>query len=538
MAMDRRQFLKAGAGAFALGAFELQTGRALAAISAPSGLPAAPFTLGVASGDPLPRGVVLWTRLAEDPFNGGGTGTRGVPVEWEVAADDRFRKVVQRGTVLAGADLGYSVHVDVRGLRPSTTYWYRFRARHVISPVGRTRTAPAAGSSPRSLNFAFASCQQWQTGYYTAYRHMAEQDLDFVVHLGDYIYEGIHETTVRSQAAPAMAWPEPTDLAAYRNRYALYKLDPDLQAAHAAFPFVVTWDDHEVENNYASDISQIDTEPDQVRAVFLQRRAAAYRAWYEHMPVRAALLPSGPDLLVYRRLRFGDLAELNVLDTRQYRSDQACGDGRVRDCAELDDPTRTITGSDQEQWLLDGLDASRSRWKVLAQQVFVAKRDFAVGPAVEVSADGWDGYPFSRHRLLDHIARQRVDDVVVLTGDVHNSWVNDLKADFANPGSATVATELVGTSITSGGNGTDTPTAAAAAALQENPHIKFFSNRRGFVQCELTQRHWRTDFQEVGYVTVPGAPLTTRASFLVESGRPGAEQIAGVPVRDLAPAPA
>ena len=359
---------------------------------------------------------------------------------------------------------------------------------------------------------------------------MAEQDLDLVVHLGDYIYEGIHATTARSQLAPELAWPEPTDLSSYRNRYALYKLDPDLQAAHAAFPFVVTWDDHEVENNYASDISQIDTEPDQDREVFRQRRAAAYKAWYEHMPVRASLQPAGPDLLLYRRLRFGDLADFNVLDTRQYRSDQACGGARGAPCEELGDPTRTITGMEQEQWLLDGLDSSRSRWKVLAQQVFVAKRDFAVGPTIDVNADAWDGYPFSRDRLLGFIDERDVRDVVVLTGDVHNSWVNDLKANFDDPSSATLATEFVGTSITSGGDGTDTPTPAAAAALQENPHIKFFSNRRGFVQCSLTQRHWRTDFQEVPYVTRPGAPLTTRASFLVESGRPGAEQIAGAPV--------
>ena len=538
-AMDRRALLKAGGGALALTALDLvPVSRAFAqGVEPMSGggvdVGAAPFTLGVASGDPLPRSVVLWTRLAADPFDGGGTGTRGVPVGWEIAADEHFRRVVQRGTVLTGADLGHSVHVEVEGLRPGRTYWYRFRAGGAISPVGRTRTAPAGRSRPRSLSFAFASCQQWQRGYYTAYRHMAEQDLDLVIHLGDYIYEGNIPVPVpgttgngRAEVAPEVARSEPFDLAAYRNRYALYKMDGDLQAAHAAFPFVVTWDDHEVENNYAGGISQIDAEPDQDPAVFLQRRAAAYQAWYEHMPVRSSLRPTGPDLLARRRLRFGDLAEVSVLDTRQHRSDQACGGGVVTRCDEVDDPTRTITGPEQESWLLDGLAASRSRWKVLAQQVFVAPLDFGGGEEVVINTDGWDGYPFSRDRLLGFIADRQVSDVVVLTGDIHTSWVNDLKADFADPASATLATEFVGTSISSDGDGSDTDTAGIAGLVAQNPHIKFFSARRGFVQCELTRREWRTDFQEVPYVSTPGAPLVTRASFVVESGRAGAEQVA------------
>ena len=530
--MDRRTLLKAGGGALALTALDmLPGGLTVAEAKQPSGGPgAAPFTLGVASGDPLPKSVVLWTRLASDPFDG-GIGTKRVHVRWEVAADEQFRRVVRRGGTMAGPELGYSVHVEVDGLRPATTYWYRFRSRGAISPVGRTRTAPSAGASPPSLAFAFASCQQWQRGYYTAYRHMAEQDLDLVIHLGDYIYEGTipapgATNNVRTEVAPELTRSEPFDLASYRNRYALYKMDGDLQAAHAAFPFVVTWDDHEVENNYAGAISQIDAEPDQDPAVFLQRRAAAYQAWYEHMPVRSSLRPTGPDLLAHRRLRFGDLAEVNVLDTRQYRSDQACGGGVVLRCDEVDDPSRTITGPDQESWLLDGLATSRSRWKVLAQQVFVAPLDLAGGPEVVINTDGWDGYPFSRDRLLGFIAEHDVRDVVVLTGDIHTSWVNDLKADFADPASATLATEFVGTSISSDGDGSDTDTAGIAGLVAQNPHIKFFSARRGFVQCELTRREWRTDFQEVPYVSTPGAPLVTRASFVVESGRAGAEQVA------------
>ena len=252
--MDRRTLLKAGGGALALSALDMVPGGLMVAEAhQPSGGPgAAPFTLGVASGDPLPKSVVLWTRLATDPFDG-GAGTKQVHVKWEVAADEQFRRVVRRGNTMAGPELGYSVHVEVKGLRPSTTYWYRFRSRGAISPVGRTRTAPSAGASPPSLRFAFASCQQWQRGYYTAYRHMAEQDLDLVIHLGDYIYEGnLNNFEVRA-APPEPVRPEPMDLASYRNRYALYKLDADLQAAHAAFPFLVTWDDHEVENNHADE---------------------------------------------------------------------------------------------------------------------------------------------------------------------------------------------------------------------------------------------------------------------------------------------
>ena len=527
--MDRRTLLKAGGGALALSALDMLPGGGLMVAEAhqPAGGPgAAPFTLGVASGDPLPKSVVLWTRLASDPFDG-GAGTKQVHVKWEVAADEQFRRVVRRGGTMAGPELGYSVHVEVHGLRPGTTYWYRFRSRGAISPVGRTRTAPSAGATPPSLSFAFASCQQWQRGYYTAYRHMAEQDLDLVIHLGDYIYEGNHSNTVRPALPPEHVQSEPMDLAGYRNRYALYKGDVDLQAAHAAFPFVVTWDDHEVENNYADEVSQIDTEPDQDRAVFLQRRAAAYQAWYEHMPVRASQIPSGPDLLAYRRLRFGDLAEINMLDTRQYRSDQACGGGLTPPCDELVDPARTITGPEQESWLLDGLATSRSRWKVLAQQVFMAQLDIAPGPDALLNTDGWDGYPASRDRLFGFIAERGVRDVVPRTGDNHTSWVNDLKADFADPASATLATEFVGTSISSDGDGDDN---GISALLPGNPHIKFFSNRRGFVQCELTRREWRTDYQEVPYVTRPDAPLTTRASFVVESGRPGAEQVGGAPI--------
>ena len=277
-----------------------------------------PFTLGIASGDPLPDGVVLWTRLAPDPLNGGGLDKRAIPVQWEVALDANFNNIVKRGNEVSKPRLGHSIHVEVDGLEPSTWYYYRFKARDHISPTGRTKTAPTYGSEVDQLNFAFVSCQNWPTGYFTAYQHLAKDDLDLVVHLGDYIYEGNHSTKVRPTDYSA---PEIYTIDDYRNRYALYKLDSDLQAAHANFPWIVTFDDHEVDNNYANDIPQDPQK--QSRKDFMQRRSVAYQAYYEHMPLRRNSLPNRSDMQLYRRLAFGNLVEFNVLDTRQYRDDQA-----------------------------------------------------------------------------------------------------------------------------------------------------------------------------------------------------------------------
>src|SRR5687767_5240052 len=271
-----------------------------------------PFSLGVASGDPGPDGVVLWSRLAPDPLNGGGMGAEAVNVRWEVATDEGMRTVVKRGTSVARPDLGHSLHVEVDGLRPAAWYWYRFDVGGESSPIGRTRTAPATNSTPDRYRFAFASCQHFEMGHYTAYEHLAAEDLELVAHLGDYIYEG----AANPNMPPALsvrshqAW-EPTTLEQYRNRYALYKSDRLLQAAHAAFPWVVTWDDHEVDNNYASDVPQDKTE----QGGFLVRRAAAYQAYYEHQPLRKASIPKGPNMLLYRTVSAGRLARFHVLDT-------------------------------------------------------------------------------------------------------------------------------------------------------------------------------------------------------------------------------
>jgi alkaline phosphatase D len=517
--LDRRGFLKkTGKGVgMALGAtlipsFAMNAAAAETAASQSNNI-AYPFTLGIASGDPLPDGVVLWTRLAPDPLKGGGMPNNPFPVQWEVALDENFTNVVKRGTELSKPQLGHSVHVEVDGLQPATWYFYRFKSQNDFSPTGRTKTAPAYNSQVNELKFAFASCQNWPVGFYTAYQHMAKDDLDLVVHLGDYIYEGKHDSAIRPMD---QVYPEIYSLEEYRNRYALYKLDSDLQAAHANFPWIVTFDDHEVDNNYAGDIPQ--DPPKQSKKDFMARRAVAYQAYYEHMPLRRTSVANGSDIQLYRRLSFGNLVDFNVLDTRQYRDDQANGDGWKVPTPESDDPSRTLLGEQQEHWLLNGLAASQAKWKVLAQQVFFARRDYDFDPGeLYVSMDAWDGYPGARQRILDFLAENDILNTVVLTGDVHTNWANEVKANFDDPSSKNVAVEFVGTSITSNGDGSDV-NSNTPKILAENPHIKFFNNHRGYVRCILTQDTWQTDYMVIPYVSRPGAPISKRASFVVEDG--------------------
>lgn len=482
-----------------------------------------PFSLGVASGDPLPDSVVLWTRLAPDPLNGGGMPQQNVPVQWQIAANESMTQIVRVGTAMATPELAHSVHVDVRGLEPARWYWYQFKVGNEVSPLGRTRTAPAPGAHLDQLTFAFCSCQKWDDGYYSAYRRIAEEDLDLVFFLGDYIYEnGIDATGgVRNVPLPEQFREETVTLDRYRLQYALYKTDPDLQKAHALFPFVVTWDDHEVDNDYTGAISQ-DNDP--VEA-FLRRRSAAYQAFYEHLPLRQFSLPQGPNMLLYRRLTFGDLAEFSVLDTRQYRSDQPCGDGETPRCDAALDPSKTMTGAEQERWLLDGLNRSQSRWNSIAQQVLMAELDHKIGPGEIFWNDSWDGYPLARNRILDYIANQRISNPVVITGDWHSTFVNDLKLNFKDPNSPTVATEFVVTAISTGGdnNGYDD---YYGPIIPENPHIKFFDgDRRGYFRVNLNHERWQTDLRIVQSVSRPDAPVDTLASFVVENGRPGVQRV-------------
>lgn len=479
-----------------------------------------PFEAGIASGDPTPDGVVLWTRLSHEVLEATGEHLREtLDVRWEVAEDRGFRRVVRSGTAGALRDLGHAVHVEVEGLEPARDYHYRFMLGDAITPVGRTRTAPAVGAPLARLRFAFASCQHYEHGYYTAYRHMAAEDLDFVLHLGDYIYEG----PAGGGGVRAHEGPEVRTLEAYRARYATYRSDADLRNAHRVAPWIVTWDDHEVDNNYAGDIAEDDQSPE----ALLLRRAAAYQAYYEHMPLRRSSMPSGPDMRLYRRMRFGDLLELNVLDTRQYRDDQPCGDGRRRPCADHTRLDRTLLGSTQRAWLLDGLTSSTARWNVLAQQVLMARLR---GPGERGGAsdeetyamDMWDGYPVERARLLDAVADARVRNPVVLTGDIHSSWVCDLPRRFDGRDRRPVATELAGTSITSGGDGMPI-TEAGVRILEANPHVRFYNGQRGYVTVTLSARRWQSEFRVVEAVTRPGSPIRTIARYGIEDGRAGAE---------------
>ncbi|MBL1066426.1 alkaline phosphatase [Streptomyces sp. 7-21] len=515
---SRRRFLGLAGGALAAG-LPLAAATQAPAWAAPR-FPASPFTLGVASGDPLPDGVVLWTRLAPDPVAADGTGgmpARSVPVEWEVAEDERFGRVVRRGHSVAAPELGHAVHAEVTGLRPGRDYWYRFRAGPEISPAGRTRTAVAAGDEPEVLRFGFVSCNNYSDGHFTAFRHLAEEDLRLVVHLGDYIYEGPGS---RSIGRPHLPEAEIFSLADYRVRYGQYKSDPDLIAAHAAFPWIVILDDHEVDNNWAGGLDGEDNGGE----AFLARRAAALQAYYEHMPLRRAALPAGPSARLYRRLGYGRLAEFNVVDTRQYRDNQACGDGRQFDCAERLDPERTMLGAEQERWLLDGLGASQATWKVMANQIFIFQGDSAAGEPQAFGMDTWDGYAAARQRLFDGIQRRGVANFVVLTGDAHRSAAADLKADFDDPESAVIGTEFLGTSVSSGGDGSDQDD-WGLTWLAENPHLRFHNAQRGYGRCELTRSWWRTDYRVVPYVSSPGAPVTTRATVHVSAGEPGIQEV-------------
>lgn len=477
-----------------------------------------PFTLGVASGDPWPDGFVLWTRLAPDPLQGGGMPSAPVLVGWEVSANEGFRQIVRRGSTLATPDWAHAVHVELKGLPPDRWYWYRFTVDDAVSPVGRARTLPLVTKRNAHLRFAFASCQHFEHGYFTALRHLSEEELSVVFHLGDYIYEyPPGDGRARRHVGAAS---EVVTLDDYRTRYAECKTDPDLQAAHIACPWIVTWDDHEVADNYAG------TSPAVGEPVegFLARRAAAYRAYYEHMPLRRSsrppVTPAG-EMRVYRRFRCGQLAEFFVLDTRQYRTPQPCGDNTTWPCEGMHDPQASLLGPQQEAWLFDAYRASTARWNVIPQQVMLAKVNRRQNGRDRFTMDHWAGYDVSRQRLLECLASRPGTNPIVLTGDLHSNWVNDVRA---TPDGPTIATELVGTSLTSGGDGQDLPR-AMEAVLSDNPCVRFYNEQRGYVVCDITPTQLRADFRVVDAVTSPGAPCRTRASFIVPAGPPGAQRL-------------
>jgi alkaline phosphatase D len=469
-----------------------------------------PFSLGVASGDPSPDGFVIWTRLAPEPLEPhGGMGVSTMPVKWQVASDEGFRSIVAQGEAQARPELAHSVHVEVAGLHPDHPYFYRFQASGEASAEGRARTLPLASASPRELRFATAGCQAYEDGYFTAYRHLANEDLAFVFHYGDYIYEyGGGDQAVRKHAGDLLM-----SLDDYRRRHAQYKSDGDLQRAHAAHPFFVTFDDHEVRNNWASDFDDDDKAPPEV---FRLRRAAAFQAWYEHMPVRKRSFPSGSGIQMYRGTRFGNLAELDFLDTRQFRSNQPCGDGYKPACAGVSDQSATMLGKEQEEWLTRNLRRGGVRWNVVAQQVMMMSLDWRTrpdqGPSKLLNLDSWAGYELPRQRLLTRM--RGLDNVVVLTGDEHTNYAGILH-DRDKP----VAVEFVATSITSDGDGQDMLT-GGEKILANNQQLKFINNQRGYLTFDVTPDEWRTNFMVVDRVRTPDGALSKRKTMAVKRGEP------------------
>jgi len=502
----RRQFLEALA---ALGVAQALPARAA---DRKPGFDAYPFALGVASGYPRPDGMVLWTRLLGD------FGPAAVPVRWEIAEDEAMRAIIAQGEEWAQPGWAHSVHVEPKGLEAGRWYWYRFTAGDAQSAIGRTRTAPPAGDAAARLRFAIASCQHYEQGWFSAYRHVVADAPDLVAFLGDYIYESSWGTNhVRGHDSPV-----PHTLEEYRARYALYKADPDLQAGHAACPWIATWDDHEVVNDYAAEHQGSEA----AGRSFAARRTAAYRAYYEHMPLPASMRPGAGGMRIYTQLDWGKLARFFVLDDRQYRAFQACRQPgsrgapvvEVGECAELGDPSRSMLGLAQEQWLAGALAGSQARWNLLAQQTPMAQFDQKPGPGRRAWTDGWDGYPAARQRILGFLHSHRIQNPVVIGGDVHAFNVNDLKLDFDDPASPTVASEFVCTSITSQA----WPQERLNRFLPENPHMKLVDSRfRGYVRVELTPAQMRSDLRTMESVARKDAPCSTMASFVVEDGRAG-----------------
>jgi alkaline phosphatase D len=480
-----------------------------------------PFSLGVASGSPLPTAVILWTRILTDPLDAAAMAPVALSVRWEVAEDEAFRKIAAKGVASALPALAHSVHVDAAGLAPGRWYWYRFMLGDAVSPVGRTRTAPAPDAMPAHLRLAVASCQHWEFGSFGAHRQIAAAAPDLVAFLGDYIYEwGPYRL---AHPDKAVRTNESFTLAGYRARHAQYKSDRDLQAAHQAAPWMVTWDDHEVANDYTGEHGA------RMAPDFAARRAAAYQAFYEHMPIRLAA-PGQADYArfrIFQRYDWGRLARFHLLDDRQYRADHACQPAtsvRRRDCADLRDPGRTMLGSEQEAWLASGLSSSGARWNILAQQTLMAQSSQTkiIGPDDgRFWTDGWDGYPMARQRLFEALAKSGAANPLLLSGDVHTFYAAELRGDFykavssANP---VIATEFCGTSVTSSSR----PQARTQEYVDMNPHIKYGrSDKRGFMLMEVTPAHTVTNFVALEDVRDAGTAAAVVASFTVNAGRPG-----------------
>ncbi len=476
------------------------------------------FTLGIASGDPNADGFVIWTRLAPDPLAENGGMIEPVNVSWQVAEDEHFARVIKAGQTVATSDWAHSVHVEVTGLRPLRQYYYRFIAKGQNSPIGRAKTTPIYGAPVDKLRIGIASCQHYEQGFFNAYNDMVAQDPDLIIHLGDYIYESSWGPQVRRQATA-----DALTLTDYRRLHAQYKTDPALQAAHAHAAWLFIWDDHEVANDYAglNDENYMPVEQ------FRKRRAAAYKAYYEHMPVRLRSKPEGANMRLYDYFYYGDLMTLALTDGRQYRDDQACqtpddGGAQMARCPELTDPKRSMLGKEQERWLMPSFARSRATWEVLAQPTLFSRlfQKDRKGRAASWS-DGWDGYPATRDMLLKAVEQRRPKNFISIGGDMHSWWQADLKTDYNDPKSKTVGVEFVTTSITSHSYSYG----RFSRMLPDNPHIHFFDDRkRGYSLVDVTPQSWTFQMKETTSVYDPNAGAVTRKTFTVESGTPIAHE--------------
>jgi alkaline phosphatase D len=481
-----------------------------------------PFALGIASGQPRPHSVVLWTRLMADPAQpDGGLPQALLPLRWEVAEDAAFARIVRSGTVLADPAQAHSVRVQVDHLRPARPYWYRFLAGGVASPVGRTRTAPAEDAVVDRLRLALASCQHFEQGWFTAHREIAGLDLDAVVFVGDYLYDSSNRRfRLRSHEAE-----KPVTLAQFRARHATYKRDPDLQASHAAHPWILAWDDHEVRNDYAGTFGN---EEDLSPEAFVQVRAAAYQAYFEHLPLALDQQPGPQGLRMHDRFRWGRLADLWMLDGRQYRTPQACNRGNVADgrvrwrCPSLHDDRGTMLGAAQERWLHAGLRDSTCRWKLIGQATQLSPWGLP-GPDGEpvIYTDGWDGYPAARARLLGHLHAHRVENAVFLGGDVHRHVAAQLRVNPRDPQSPVVASEFVTSSLTTAG----LPESFMSLIRRSHPDILHArSDERGYMQVDVTDRSIHCVARATGFPVLAHSALHTQARFRVDAGRAGPQR--------------
>lgn len=513
---SRRRFLRNAA---------LWAGAALAALKPTARVMAAapvflndPFQLGVASGDPSADGFVLWTRLAPDPFDPMALPQEAIPVAWEIAADRGMKKIVAHGQVLAHPEFAHSVHVDVGGLPPGREYFYRFHAGAAVSRVGRALTWPTPRTPADHVRFAVASCQAYDEGYFSAYRDMIAQDPAFILHLGDYIYE-----TTRIPPVRRIPVADAYTLDEYRLLHAVYKTDPDLQAAHAHCPWLYMWDDHEVANDYAKDQSERTQDP----AVFVKRRAAAYQAVYEHMPLRvSARADASGRSYMFQRIDYGDLAAFTLLDLRQFRDRVPCQtetnhSGRVVDttkCTEISDPKRTVLGDTQERWFGTNFVKNPAAWNVIAQTLMLSEFDQTTDGGYSVFTDSWGGYPAARRKIVNLVRDRKVPNTISLGGDIHSYFVSDIRDNDKDERSPILMTEFVGTSITS----ESTNFALYNSFLPRNPQIRFFDDRkRGYILCDVTRGVWKTALRTVDDVRVREGRFATLRSFAVENGKSG-----------------